>query len=97
MKIPVWVEQVAGNGYRARGVEPFPEVGEGVTPAEALEQLKQGLQRRLAGGARLVGLEVPATEHSWLPFAGMFREQDPVIQEWLAVMRQRREAYEAVE
>ena len=28
MKIPVLIEPVASNGYRARGGEPFPEVGE---------------------------------------------------------------------
>jgi hypothetical protein len=91
MKIPVWIEPVSGNGYRAKGGEPFPEVGEGATPDQALEQLKNGLQRRLAGGALLVELDLTAAEHPWLPFAGMFREQDPVIQEWLTIMKQRRE------
>ena len=63
MKIPVWIEPVAGNGYRARGGEPLLVVGEGATPAEALEQLKHGLQRRLDAGARLVELDVPAMVH----------------------------------
>ena len=94
MKIPVWIEPVSGNGYRAKGAEPFSEVGEGATPAQALEQLKNGLQRRLAGGALLVELDLTAPEHTWLPFAGMFREQDPVIQEWLTLMKKRREADE---
>jgi predicted RNase H-like HicB family nuclease len=37
MQIPVLVEPIAGDGYRARGTEPFGLSAEGATRAEALE------------------------------------------------------------
>lgn len=97
MQIPVLIEPIPGHGYRAKGGEPLAEVAEGATPGEALEHLKQSLQRRLQAGAQLVLLELAAPDHTWLPFAGMFREEDPVIQQWLEIMKARREADEAAE
>jgi hypothetical protein len=36
----------------------------------------------------------PASEHVWLPFADMFSEDDPVIREWLEIMRSAEEESE---
>jgi len=54
MEIPVLIEPVAGNGYRARTGDPLALTAEGATPAEALANLRSILQERLDGGARLV-------------------------------------------
>ena len=97
VKIPVLIEPVPGNGYRARGGEPFADIGEGATPNEALEQLKKSVRHRLDAGARLVSLELSSDTHEWLPFAGMFQENDPVIQKWLAIMKGQREEAEETE
>ncbi len=40
MQIPVLVERVKGNGYRARGVEPFAVSAKGSTREEALAKLR---------------------------------------------------------
>jgi len=29
-------------------------------------------------------------DHPWLPFAGMFQPDDPVVQEWLEIIESRR-------
>jgi hypothetical protein len=91
MHIPVLIEPVPGNGYRARGGEPFATVGQGATPELALDDLKQSLEQRLQHGARLVSLEVDAKVHPWQPFAGMFSPDDPLVQEWLQILQEQRE------
>jgi hypothetical protein len=37
-----------------------------------------------------------AVKHSWLEFAGMFDPDDPIIQEWLEIMKQHRDRDEFV-
>jgi predicted RNase H-like HicB family nuclease len=81
MQIPVLVERVDSNGYRARGPEPFGLTAEGSTEEEALQKLRELVQSRLAAGARLVQLDVPE-EHPWARFVGRWKEGDPVIEEW---------------
>ena len=95
MNIPILIEPIPGNGYRATGGEPFAAVGEGATPEEALAKLRESVQRRLEAGARVVALQVSVSDHSWLPFAGMFQEHDPVVQQWLEILQSRRNAPEA--
>ena len=58
MQIPVLVERVKGNGYRARGTEPFALSAKGSTREEALAKLHAKIQARLQKGVELVGLEV---------------------------------------
>ena len=53
MDIPVLIEPVAGNGYRAVGVGLAPLTAEGATAEEALHRLRELLASRLAAGARL--------------------------------------------
>ncbi len=94
MQIPVLIEPIAGNGYRARGGEPVPLVAEGATREEALAKLKEQFQTRLSNGAELVPLEVPPPLHPWLEFAGMFKD-DPYFDEWQeAIAENRRKADE---
>jgi hypothetical protein len=91
MQIPVLLEPVAGNGYRARGVEPFGLSAEGATRAEALEKLREQLQSRLRNGTELVSLEVAALPASnpWVEFAGMFKD-DPYFEEWQQAIAENR-------
>jgi predicted RNase H-like HicB family nuclease len=81
MQIPILIEPVAGNGYRARGGEPLPLVAEGATREEALAKLKEQLQGRLSGGAEVVPLEVARPAHPLAEFVGMFKD-DPRIKDW---------------
>jgi predicted RNase H-like HicB family nuclease len=90
MDIPVLIEPVAGNGYRASGGAPFAVVVEGATPEEALARLKDAVERQVKAGAKIVSLRISESDHPWLPFAGMFQDHDPTIQRWLQIMQSQR-------
>ncbi len=63
MQIPILIEPVSGNGYRARGMEPFSLSADGATREEALARLRQLLADRLSSGAEIVALDVPTAAH----------------------------------
>jgi hypothetical protein len=81
MQIPVLIERVARNGFRARGLEPFAVSAKGATREEALSKLRAKIEKRLKNGAELVGLEVGTPPHPWKAFAGMHKD-DPWIEDW---------------
>ncbi len=90
MQIPILIEPVAGNGYRARGAEPFSLSAEGATREEALANLRQQLQTRIRAGATIVPLELPVEEHPLAKYAGMYSPDDPLVQEWLSIIAENR-------
>src|SRR5688572_2617752 len=81
MQIPVLIERIADNGFRARGGEPLGLTGEGATREEAVAKLREKCQARLQQGAELISLDVGSAPHPWMEFAGMFKD-DPLIPEW---------------
>jgi hypothetical protein len=81
MQIPVLIEPIARNGFRARSKEPFAVSARGATREEALAKLRAKIESRLKNGTELVGLEVGAVPHPWMEFAGMFKD-DPWIEDW---------------
>jgi predicted RNase H-like HicB family nuclease len=89
MQIPVLVERVKGNGYRARGTEPFAISAKGATREEALEKLRAKIQTRLKNGTEIVGLEVGSQPHPLAEFAGMFKD-DPYFADVLKIMAENR-------
>ncbi|HEY1381230.1 MAG TPA: hypothetical protein VGF55_30805 [Gemmataceae bacterium] len=96
MKIPVLIEPVAGNGYRARSGEPLPFAAEGATRDEAVQKLSDLLRQKMPAGAEVTALEIPGTAavNPWVEFAGMF-EDDPYFDEWQeAIAENRRRADE---
>ena len=78
MQVSVLIERVPGNGYRAKGGEPFCLSAEGATRDEALQELRHLIEAKVSAGAEVVTLDVPISDHPWLPFAGMFRD-DPLV------------------
>jgi len=90
MQIPILVEPIAGNGYRARGAEPFSLTGEGATPEAAVARLKEQLHARLRQGAVIVPLELTPEPHPLAQFAGMFKD-DPYFEEVLQIMAENRQ------
>src|SRR5262245_55374763 len=78
VQIAVLIERMKGNGYRARGSEPFAISAKGSTREEALGKLRDKIQTRLKNGTELVGLEVGSHSDPWMEFAGMFKD-DPWI------------------
>lgn len=87
MHIPVLVERIKGNGYRARGAEPLAISARGATREEALSKLRAKIEARLKKGAELVNLDIAG--HPWLEFAGMFQD-DPMMDEWVQSMAEHR-------
>ena len=82
MNIPVLIEPIANNGFRATGGLPFEITVEGATRDEALGRLRAEIDRRMASGATVVPLEItPAEDHPWIQGAGMFRD-NASFDEW---------------
>jgi hypothetical protein len=81
MQIPVLVERVPGNGYRARGAEPLGLCGEGATRDEAVANLREQWEAKSRQGAEWISIELGPAPDPWMEFAGMFRD-DPLIAEW---------------
>ena len=96
MEIPVLIEPVAGNGFRATA-SAFPLTAEGATREEALQRLREGVQARLRSGAQLTLLEVTPAENPWLAMAGMRDPRDPIVQEWKQIMAERRREEDTVQ
>jgi hypothetical protein len=93
MQIPVLVERVKGNGYRARGTAPFVVSARGATREEALAKLRAKIQKRLKNGTEIVGLEVGSQPDPWKEFAGMFKD-DPWIDDWKQSIEEYRQQVE---
>jgi hypothetical protein len=90
MQIPILIEPIAGNGYRASGLGPGAIVAEGPTDADALEKLRQHIESRIKAGARITYLEVPVDNHPLAPAAGIFKPGDPLVQEWKDIIAENR-------
>ncbi len=80
MQIPILIEPLVGNGFRARSGEPFALTAEGSTREEALQKLQQLINDRRAAGAEVVALEIGPHRLPPPPFAG--RQADPLLEEW---------------
>jgi hypothetical protein len=82
MKIPILVEPIANDGFRATSGPPFAVSADGATRDEAMTRLREEIDRRLAEGAVVVSLEIKASEEKPAIWGiGMFRD-DPLFDEW---------------
>jgi hypothetical protein len=82
MQIPVLVEPIENQGFRATGGPGLEFVARGATPAEALGRFRAEIERRIASGAILVNLEVGSTEENpWVQCAGSLKD-DPFFDAW---------------
>jgi hypothetical protein len=93
VQIPVLVEKVKGNGYRAVGAEPFSVSAKGATREAVLAKLRAKIEARVKKGADLVTLQIGPLAHPWMEFAGMFKD-DPRIDDWVQSMAQYRQEVE---
>jgi len=93
MEIPVVIEPVAGNGYRAKTGDLLGLTAEGGTADEALRALRALVTQRVASGTQLAQLTVPGTVNPWKRVAGMF-ENDPLFDEWQQAIADRRRQME---
>src|SRR6266404_4621428 len=81
MQIPVLIEPIPSNGYRATTGLPLVVSAEGATREEALLHLQQAVQSRLSDGAEIAAVEIATKEHPLARFAGMFKD-NPLFDEW---------------
>jgi hypothetical protein len=86
VQIPILIEKVVDNGYRARGGEPLALSADGASQEEAQANLKEKLLAKLSHGAVVVPLDLPAQTHPLAQFAGMFKD-DPLLKEWKKSMK----------
>ena len=93
MQIPVLVEPVANNGFRARTGEPLPVSADGGTPEEAVRNLRAAMDRQLKSGKQLRSVDI-ASENPWLAMAGMHDPNDKLVQEWKQEMAAYRQEIE---
>jgi hypothetical protein len=93
MQIPVLVEPVTGNGFRAKAGEPLPLTAEGATPDEAVRNLRAAMDRQLKSGKQLLSVDI-AQENPWLAMAGMHDPGDPLVQKWKEEMAAYRQEVE---
>jgi hypothetical protein len=87
MEVPVIIEPVAGNGYRATGAGGL-SVGltaEGATAAEAIDRLAEQVRTRLHAGATIADLSVVAAAAPWKEDAGYLRDE-PMFEPWREAM-----------
>ena len=91
MEIPVIVEPVVGNGYRATGAGGL-SVGltaEGATPAEAMDRLADQVRLRLTAGATLAQLTMVPDTAAWKQDAGYLRDES-LYEPWRTAMEEYR-------
>jgi hypothetical protein len=95
MNIPVLIEPVAGNGYRAKSGGPLELTAEGTTRADALKNLRNLVHQQMQGGAEVTTLELPDNaSNPWVKFAGMFKD-DPYFDEVVEIMAENRRKMDA--
>src|SRR4051794_2925189 len=94
MQIPVLVDRVKGNGYRARGSEPFAVSARGSTREEALTKLRAKIQALFKNGTEVVSLDIGPEPHPLAEFAGMFKD-DPDFDDVLKIMADNRKRMNA--
>jgi hypothetical protein len=94
MQIPVLIERIARNGYRARGGEPFAVTARGATPEKALARLRSKIESRVKKGGAIVTLELTPAPHPLAEFAGMFKD-DPDFEDVLKIIAANRQKMDA--
>jgi predicted RNase H-like HicB family nuclease len=86
VQIPVLIEPVANNGYRAKCGEPLPLSADGTTPDEAVRNLRAAMDLQLKNGKRLVSVQMADGDNPWLAMAGTVDPNDPLTKEWKEAM-----------
>ena len=91
VEVPVIIEPVAGNGYRATGAGGLSVglIAEGATAAEAIDRLADQVRMRVNAGAKLAELSIAASAAPWRQDAGYLHD-DPLYEPWREAMEEYR-------
>ena len=90
MELPVLIEPIADNGFRAWFSETLGLVAEGPTRAQALAKLKQMLDQRVQSGLEITAIPIANSQVTAPAHGGIWNEHDPDVQEWLRTMEENR-------
>lgn len=90
MDLPVLIEPIAENVFRARLGDPLGLTAEGASKEEALDKLRLLVTQRVANGTELTVLRIPQSANGSGCFEGIYREDDPMVQEWLRTIEENR-------
>ncbi len=93
MQIPILVELIEGERWRATAGAPFSLTAEGPSRREAIQSLERIISARIQAGAALLTLDVPPLT-SAVPAGGTAEDDDLEFQQWLE--NRRREGAKAV-
>jgi hypothetical protein len=93
MKIPVLVQKLAGDGFRAQGGSPFSLEARGATREEAVEKLRSLIHGELERGAELGFVEINPSHNPWRQIAGAYQD-DPYLSEYLQAIAEYRQEVE---
>lgn len=97
MQIPVLVETLGDNRFRAEAPPPFSVVAEGKSSAEAVQNLRQQMATEFTNGKQVVMVDVPMPEENpWIKYAGYLKD-DPLFDQWKAAMEEFRRECDAEE
>jgi hypothetical protein len=91
VEVPVIIEPVTGNGFRATGAGGL-SVGlsaEGATAAEAIDRLAEQIRTRLHSGAMITDLSVETPQAQWQQGAGYLRDE-PLYKPWREAIEEHR-------
>ncbi|MEN6450875.1 MAG: hypothetical protein ABFC96_10315 [Thermoguttaceae bacterium] len=93
MEIPIIVEPIGQNAFRASSGGIWGLETEAATREEAVEKLRKLIDSRLEAGAEVFDLEIRGGEHPLAQFAGMLKD-DPLLQPWKDAMAEYRQQTE---
>ncbi len=93
MGISIIVEPAENNTFRASSGGLWGLEIEAPTRDEAIQRMRELIDRRLNAGAEVVELEIRGEVHPLAPLAGMFKD-DPLLQPWKEAMEEYRRTTE---
>jgi hypothetical protein len=76
MQIPILVEALGQDQYRAQAPAPFSVAAEGKSSAEAVQKLRAKIESEFSNGKQIVMLDLPIeTENPWIQYAGHLKDE----------------------
>jgi hypothetical protein len=75
MQIPISLESLGQDRYRAEAPAPFSVSAEGRSSNEAVEKVRSQIEQKLSSGKQIIVLDMPLPEENpWIKFAGHLKD-----------------------
>lgn len=87
MQIPILVEALGQDQYRAEAPAPFSVAAEGKSSAEAVQNLRSRIEQEFSNGRQVILLDVAIpNEPPWTKYIGHLKD-DPLFDQWQIAIR----------